>query len=366
MKRRQFISRALAGAVAGGSVVGCKPSAQSSNDSDCSNEVYKWKMVTSWPKGFPGTGVGADRLAHLIQEMSGGRIQIKLYGAGELVPALEVFDAVSNGVAEMGHSASYYWQGKGAAFNFFSTVPFGLNSAEMDAWLYEGGGIELWQELYRPFGLIPFPAGNTGMQMGGWFNKKINSLDDFKGLKMRIPGLGGQVITELGGVAVTLPGGELFTAMQTGTLDATEWSSPYNDLAMGLYKVAKYYYYPGWHEPGTTLECIVNKKMFEQLPQDLQAIVRGACQAVNMMVAADYLARNNEALASLQERHNVELLAFPNEVLERLHKVSAEVVRKSVEGDDLAQRCYDAYQAFRTQSIVWNKVSEDIYFDIRR
>ena len=243
--------------------------------------TYKWKMVTTWPKNFPGLGTGANKLAQLITEMSGGRIKVKVYGAKELVPAFEVFDAVSRGTAEMGHGASYYWKGKSEAAQFFSAVPFGLNAQEMNAWLYYGGGMELWQELYAPFNLIPAAAGNTGVQMGGWFNKEIKSVADLKGLKMRIPGLGGEVLKRAGGTPVSLPGGEIYTSLQSGAIDATEFVGPYNDLAFGLYKAAKHYYYPGWHEPGTTLEAMMNKKAFEALPKDLQSIVLNACKVVN-------------------------------------------------------------------------------------
>ena len=187
---------------------------------------HKWKMVTTWPKNFPGLGTGANKLAELIGEMSGGRITVKVYGAKELVPAFEVFDAVSRGTAEMGHGAAYYWKGKSEAAQFFSTVPFGMTAQEMNGWLYYGGGLELWTELYAGFDLVPAPAGNTGVQMGGWFNKEINSVDDLKGLKMRIPGLGGEVLKRAGGTPVNLPGGELFTSLQSGAIDATEWVGP--------------------------------------------------------------------------------------------------------------------------------------------
>ena len=197
-------------------------------------------------------------MAEAITKMSNGRINVKLYGAGELVPAFEVLDAVSRGTAEMGHSGAYYWKGKHEATQFFSSVPFGLNAMEMNSWLYYGGGLELWRELYAPFGVVPFPGGNSGVQMGGWFNKEINSVNDLNGLKMRIPGLGGEVLAKLGGVPVNIPGGEVFTSLQAGAIDAAEWVGPYNDLAFGLFKAAKYYYYPGWQEPGATLECVVN------------------------------------------------------------------------------------------------------------
>ena len=265
MKRRDFIKQASVTAVA--TSVAVAPAIVSADTK------IKWKMVTTWPKNFPVLGTGANQLAKLITEMTGGRITVKVYGAGELVPAFEVFDAVSRGTAQLGHGSAYYWKGKIEEAQFFSTVPFGMNSQEMTAWLYYGGGMELWRESYEPFGLIPAAAGNTNVQMAGWFNKEINNVNDLKGLKMRIPGLGGEVLKRAGGTPVNLPGGELFSSLKTGAIDATEWVGPYNDLAFGLHKAAKYYYYPGWHEPGTTLEAIINKKAFEALPDDLKIIV---------------------------------------------------------------------------------------------
>ncbi|MFT5236033.1 MAG: TRAP-type mannitol/chloroaromatic compound transport system substrate-binding protein, partial [Shewanella sp.] len=197
-------------------------------------ETIEWKLVTSWPKNFPGLGMAPERFAKLVDEMSAGRLKIKVYGAGELMPAFEVFDAVSQGTVQMGHSAAYYWKGKTPAAQFFTSIPFGLNAQEMNGWLHYGGGMELWEEVYEPFGIIPLAGGNTGVQMGGWFNKEINSMEDLKGLKMRLPGLGGEVLKRVGGVPVTLPGRELFTALQTGAIDATEWVGPFNDLAFGL------------------------------------------------------------------------------------------------------------------------------------
>ena len=235
-------------------------------------KTYKWKLVTTWPKNYPGLGTAPENFAKKVEAMSGGRIQIKVFGAGQLVPAFEVFDAVSQGTAEVGHGAAYYWTGKSKATGFFTSVPFGLNAQEMNGWLHYGGGLELWRELYSPFNLIPFAGGSTGVQMAGWFNREINSMEDIKGLKMRIPGLGGDVITRAGGVSVTMPGGELYTSMQTGVIDATEWVGPYNDLAFGFHQVAKYYYYPGWHEPGPVLELIVNKDAYATLPEDLSLI----------------------------------------------------------------------------------------------
>ena len=275
MKRRYFVG----GLAAAASVAAC-----STEKTDCeqaaapSDERFEWSCVTSWPPKYPGMGMGVENLATRVEAASAGRLKIKVYGGGELVPAFEVFDAVSRGTVEMGHDASYYHKGKVDAAQFFTSIPFGLNYLELNGWLYYGGGLDLWRELYAPFNLIPIPCGNTGVQMGGWFNKQINTVDDLKGLKMRIPGLGGEVLRRAGGTPITLPGAEIFTSLQTGAIDATEWVGAYNDVSFGLHKAAKYYYYPGWHEPGTTLEALLNKKAFESLPADLQSIVKNACK----------------------------------------------------------------------------------------
>ncbi|MDE0363400.1 MAG: TRAP transporter substrate-binding protein, partial [Rhodospirillaceae bacterium] len=262
MKRREFIG----GLGGGAALAACTPQTQQQGVSS-SAERFSWKLVTTWLPNFPGLGTGVNTLARYIQEMSGGRMEITIYAAGELVPAFEVFDAVSQGSAEMGHGAAYYWRGKSEAAQFFATIPFGLNAHEQNAWLYYGGGLDLWREVYEPFNLMPFPAGNTGVQMGGWFNRPINSMADLHGLKMRIPGIGGEVLRRAGGTPVNLPLSEIFTALQTGSIDATEWVSPYNDVAIGLHQAARYYYYPGWQEPGPTLECIINRDAWNSLPE---------------------------------------------------------------------------------------------------
>ena len=325
---------------------------------------YSWKMVTTWPKNFPGLGTGAENLANLINKLSSGRIKITVYGAGELVPAFEIFDAVSRGIAELGHGSAYYWKGKNESLQFFSTVPFGLTANEMNAWLYYGGGQELWQKAYSKFNLVPMAAGNTGIQMAGWFNKEINSLDDLKGLKMRIPGLGGEVLKRAGGTPVNLPGGELFTALKTGTIDATEWVNPYNDLAFGLHKAAKYYYYPGWHEPGTTLECFLNKEIFDSLPEDLQNIITGAAKIANLDMLSEYIARNNEALKILKDKHKVSIMPLPDEVLEMLHNISNEVISEIAKKDKFSMQVYDSYKNFQKKTSEWSKISIKSYLNI--
>jgi len=322
-------------------------------------------MVTTWPKNFPGLGTGANALAELIGEMSGGRIRIKVYGASELVPAFEVFDAVSRGTVQMGHGAAYYWKGKSEAAQFFSSIPFGMTAQEMNGWLYHGGGLELWTELYAPFGLVPAAAGNTGVQMGGWFNKEINSVADLQGLKMRIPGLGGEVLKRAGGTPVNLPGGELFTSLQSGAIDATEWVGPYNDLAFGLYKAAKYYYYPGFHEPGTTLEAIVNKVALEGLSADLQSIVLNACKVVNLDMLAEYTARNPAALETLLKQHAVDMRPYPDDVIAKLRTLSEEVVAEIAQKDELSQKVFASYQKFLSQAREWTRISEISYLRAR-
>ena len=358
MKRRDFMKKVGAGSVAVGAGLAAAGAAQAKSK-------YKWKMVTTWPKNFPGLGTGANKLAELITEMSGGRIRVKVYGAKELIPAFEVFDAVSRGTAEVGHGAAYYWKGKSEAAQFFSTVPFGLTAQEMNGWMYYGGGLPLWEELYRNFNLIPAPAGNTGVQMGGWFNKEINSVADLKGLKMRIPGLGGEVLQRAGGTPVNLPGGELFTSLQSGAIDATEWVGPYNDLAFGLYKAAQYYYYPGFHEPGTTLEAIFNREAFAALPEDLQSIVRNACKVVNQDMLAEYTARNPAALQELTKKYRVELRRYPDDVIQRLRELSDEVVAEIAQKDEFSQKVYASYAKFLKQSKAWSAVSELTYLQAR-
>ena len=333
---------------------------------EVAQQNFEWKMVTTWQKNYPGLGTAPEYFAELVERMSNGRLKIKVYGAGQLVPALEVFDAVSQGTVEMGHGAAYYWKGKVPASVFFTTVPFGLNAQEMNGWLHFGGGLELWREVYAPFNLVPFAGGNSGVQMAGWFNREINSLADLKGLKMRIPGLGGEVITRAGGEAVTIPGGELYTALQTGVIDATEWVAPYNDLASGFHQVAKYYYYPGWHETGSTLEMIINKEAWESLPADLQAMVEAASRAANQHMLDEYTARNNAALVTLIEEHDVQLRRLPDDVLIELRRLSNQVLTELTENDPLAGRVHESQKAFQKQVSDYHEISEEAYYKARR
>lgn len=328
-------------------------------------QTYKWKMVTSWPKNFPGLGQGPETFSRYVNEMSNGRLQVKVFGAGQLVPGLEVFDAVAAGTAEMGHAGAYYWKGKMPASPIFSAIPFGMNAQEMNGWLHYGGGLELWQALYQPFGVIPFAGGSTGVQTAGWFKKEINSVEDLKGLKMRIPGLGGEVLKKVGGLPVTLTGGELFTALQTGAIDATEWVGPYNDLAFGLHKSADYFYYSGWHEPSTILEFLVNEEAFNELPADLQAIVKVAMRATNQDMLDEYTARNNDALQTLVNEHNVELRALPDDVMQALKEASQKVIEEQIAADPQFAAIYQSYNDFYQKVRSFHQLTEAGYYQNR-
>jgi len=341
------------------------PAGGGSGDAAPDTTVHRWKLITTWPKNLPALGTAPERMAERIRRMSNGRLDIRVYGAGELVGAFEVFDAVSQGTAQMGNGAAYYWRSKLPVAAIFATVPFGMTAQEMNGWLHHGGGLALWRELYEPFGVIPMAAGNTGVQMGGWFNREIRSVADLKGLKMRIPGLGGEVLQRVGGVPVTIPGGEIFTSMQTGVIDATEWVGPYNDLAFGLHTVAKYYYYPGWQEPGATIESIVNAEAWGALPEDLQTILETAVRFANDDVLAEFTAMNAQALETLVGEHGVTLRAFPPDVLASLQQASAEVVRELGGSDPLARRILDAQAEFSLRVREYHRISEQAYLEAR-
>ncbi|MET1255279.1 TRAP transporter substrate-binding protein [Aliikangiella maris] len=358
MKRRQFV--AVAGSAGLLAACGQKQDCDNRIEGNTSQpeKVIEWNMVTTWPPGFQGLGTGAEHLAELIGKLSNGRLKVKVYGAGELVPPLQVFDAVSSGSVEMGHGASYYWKGKLPAASFFSSVPFGLNSQEMNGWLLKGGGLQLWQELYAPFNLIPMPAGNSDMQMAGWFNKEINSIEDLKGLKMRIPGLGGEVLKRAGGNPELIAGGEIFSALEMGRIDAAEFVGPYNDLAFGFYKAAKYYYYPGWQEPGTTLEALINQQAYAALPEDLQQIVKSACLIANEDILAEFTEKNSDALKTLVEKHGVQVKRLPQAVLDHLEQISEKLVEEQAQANELSRRIYDSYLNFKNKSKVWKTMKQ--------
>jgi TRAP-type mannitol/chloroaromatic compound transport system substrate-binding protein len=325
---------------------------------------YRWKLVTTWPKNLPGLGAAPENFARYVNEMSNGRLEVRVFGAGEIVPAFEVFDAVSQGAAEVGHGASYYWKGKIPAAVFFTAVPFGMTAQEMNGWLHYGGGLELWQELYAPFGVIPFAGGSTGVQMAGWFNRELRSAKDLSGLKMRIPGLAGEVFDAAGGTAVRIAGGEVYTSMQTGVIDAVEWVGPYNDRTLGLNEVAEFYYYPGWHEPGAMLEFTVNAAAFQELPSDLQAIVRYAARAANQNMLDEFTARNNESLQQLLAA-GTQLRHLPDDVLNLLYEKSVEAMMNLRTSDAMAEEIAVSYEAFSKNVRAYHEISERAYLNAR-
>jgi TRAP-type mannitol/chloroaromatic compound transport system substrate-binding protein len=329
------------------------------------SEVIEWKLVTTWPKGLPGLGAAPENFARRVNEASGGRLRIKVFGAGEIVPAFEVFDAVSGGVAEVGHGAAYYWKGKIPAAVFYTAVPFGMTAQEVNGWLHYGGGLTLWRELYAPFGVIPFAGGSTGVQMAGWFNKRLNSREDLVGLKMRIPGLAGEVFDAAGGSAVRIAGGEVYTSMQTGVIDAVEWVGPYNDRTLGLMEVGEYYYYPGWHEPGAMLETIVNADALAALPEDLQAIVRIAARATNTDMLDDFTANNSESLQILLSDFDTQVLPLPDDVMDALYEQSQAAIQALIDADPMAKKIAASYFVFLEKVRTYHEISERAYLNGR-
>ncbi len=376
MKRRDFLKKAglgaataAAGAAGIASLVSCakeeeKKKEEAKAPAVQTKKIIKWKMATTWPPKLPVLQTGAERLAERIKELSDGRLQIQVFAGGELVPPLETFQAVSDGTVQCGSGAAYYWAGKEPAVQWFAAVPFGMNAQGMAAWFHGGDGLKLWEETYAPFGIIPRPGGSTGVQMGGWFNKKINSIDDYKGLKMRIPGLGGKVIAKAGGTVVLTPGGEIFTNLERGVIDATEWVGPYHDLRMGFYQAAKYYYYPGWHEPGTYLEFMFNKKAYESLPRDLQLIIDAACAENEIWTLAQFDANNGAALQTLITKHNVKVYKFPDKVINALRPLAQEVVEEQAAKTPMAAKVNESFKKFQKIVGGWGQISEKAYYDI--
>ena len=357
MHRRQFLKTAGLGAAG----VAAAPFVSTAS----ANETYTWDMVTSWPKNFPALGTGANDFARRVEQLSNGRMRIRVHGAGELVPALEVFDAVAAGTAEMGHSASYYWRGKVAASQFFTAVPFGMTTTEMNAWLYHGGGQELWDEIYSNHNLKPFAVGNTGTQMAGWFKKEINSLDDMQGLKLRLPGLAGEAMNGIGVSTVNMAGSEIFTSLQTGALDAADWVGPYNDLAFGLHQVADYYYTSVWNEPSAVLEGTINLDAWNALPEDLQDVIREAARASNLAMISELAYRNAQALETLVEEHGVQLRTFPEDVMAALYESSKQAIQRQVESDEESRRVYESYSAVQKVVRPFTDVGEYAYLKSR-
>jgi TRAP-type mannitol/chloroaromatic compound transport system substrate-binding protein len=348
MQRREFIKTATlatGGVAVGGVAAGALFAAPA-----VAEERRELTMITTWPRNTPGVGVNAERFAETVTGLTGGRLKIRLHGAGELVPPFESLDAVSGGTADLCHSSPYYWVGKHKAFNYFTGIPFGLTAQETAAWIAFGGGQQLWEELYAGFGVQPFYAGSSGTQAGGWFRKEITSVDDFKGLKFRIAGLGGEVMRRMGATTVMIPAGEIGPALMSGAVDGADWIGPWNDLAFGLYRAARYYYMPGLLEPGPSLEIIFNKKVYESLPADQKLAVRTAAAATAHETLADFTYHNTQSLAPLLREHGVQLRHFGDDVVQAMALHSAEATDELGGSDPLTARVHASFKQFLADS----------------
>jgi TRAP-type mannitol/chloroaromatic compound transport system substrate-binding protein len=355
MDRRSFLTRS--GTVAAAAATLSAPAIAQS--------IRELKMVTSWPKGFPGLGTSAERLGHAITTTTGGRLKVQVFAAGELVSAFEAFDAVSSGVADMYHSGEYYWEKRSPAFNFFAAVPFGFTADEMAAWTHFGGGQELWDEVSSGFNIKSLLATNTGVQMGGWFNKEVKGPESYAGLRYRMPGLGGEVLRRLGAVVINLPGGEITSALKSGAIDASEWVGPWNDMALGLHKVSKYYYYPGFHEPGTAIVLGINKKLWDGLSADDRNAITAAATAEYTLSLAEFNTNNAKSLEQLNQDTSIEIRKFDDSLLQALGKASGEVLADAAQKDALTRRVYDSYISFWRRANRWADLAERGYLNAR-
>ncbi len=350
MKRRDFLKGAALGSVALPSALAAKSG-------------MTLKMATSWPARMPILQTTADYFADRVAQMTNGELKIKIYPANTLVPALGVFDAVSAGQIDLYHSGTYYWTGKNSAFSIFAGTPFGMVDNEIAAWMRFGGGLDLWRDVAAQYNLYPLLGGNTGMQMGGWFRKPVNSLKDLKGLKMRIPGLGAEILTKLGVNTVMMAGGEIYLALERNVIDASEWVSPALDLSVGFHKVAKYYY-TSWHEPASTAEFVFNKKLWDSLPKDFKAVLEVASFDANARMSAEAQAKNAVALKELIKL-GVEIKTFPKDVVEAAKVAMADVVKEhSAKNKDFV-RVWKSYSSFLEEQKDWTKTGFLRYLEIR-
>ena len=374
IRRRDIVAGAAALATGAGVVGALRPkerTAPKSKRSDTlaapslSKNRKQFRLATSWPKDFPGLGQMPNRFSEAMHQMSDGLIEVKVFAAGELVGATECFDATSTGAADMYHAAEYYWQGKSRGFSFFTAIPMGMTAAEIMGWIDFGGGQELWDKLSARFNVKAFQCGNTGHQTGGWFRKKMETLEDFKGLRMRMPGLGGEIIRQLGGTAVTLPGGEIYQALQSGSIDATEWVGPWNDLALGFYREAPYYYAPGFHEPSASLSLGVNLDVWNGLNPTEQSMIRYACKSANDASIGEYTFKNGQALEELKTKHGIEPQFFSTEILKRVGEISDAVVDDFGNADPLTRSIADSYFKTRNQMRHWTEMSDGRYIAAR-
>ncbi len=361
MKRRELLRNALIG---GATLTACgdKSNSEASAPAIHTQKKVRWRMASSFPPSLDTLYGGAEVLANKVREMTGGNFDIKVYPGGELVPPLEILDSVQKGAIQAGQTASYYYVGKNPALAFDCCVPFGMTARQQAAWLHQGGGLELTRSLFSDFSILNFPAGNTGAQMGGWFKREVNGLSDMQGLKMRIPGLGGQVMSELGVAVQTLPGGEIYTALERGAIDATEWVGPYDDEKLGFHKVAKYYYYPGWWEPGPSLSFYVNQTEWSKLSAEYKAIFSAAAKEAEVGMTARYDALNPDALNRLL-KEGVQLRPFGQELLDKAFTVAEQLLEESARKDPEYNKIYTPWKKARQSAFRWFGTAEAAYAD---
>jgi TRAP-type mannitol/chloroaromatic compound transport system substrate-binding protein len=360
LERRRFIVKAGGALVVAGTVAAVEA------PNVIAQPKIQWRMSTSWTPALDVNLGAAQRFAKIVGEMSGGRFQIEVFPAGQIMGAFECFDAAAQGKIEAFHSGSLFWEARDPAFQWFTTVPFGMNPAGMAAWLYQGDGLALWEETYAPFNLVVRPGNATAPEMGGWFRKKVTTINDYKGLRMRIPGLGGKVVARAGATVVTTPGGEIYAALERGVIDTSEYIGPYDDMKLGLHMTARYYYYPGWHQPGTTNEFVFNKKAYEALSVDLRRTLDHATAAVAVYGHADFHVRNAIALERLRTefKEKVEILQYPTPMLRDLKKLATEVVRDESEKSPMARKVHASYTKFQALVGPWDHVAEGAYHQL--
>jgi TRAP-type mannitol/chloroaromatic compound transport system substrate-binding protein len=361
MQRRRFIVKA------GGALVAAGATAVVEAPNVIAQPKVQWRMPTAWPPTLDVLQGAAQRLAQVVDEISGGRFRIDVFPAGQLMPPLDVFDAASQGTVEAFCAGPIFWDAREPAVQWFATVPFGMNCAGMSAWFYQGDGLKLWEETYAAFNLVPRPGGAVGPEMGGWFRKKVTTIADYKGLRMRIPGLGGKVVARAGATVITMPAGEIYSALERGVLDTSEFIAPHDDMKLGLHQTARYYYYPGWHQPGTTLEFGFNKRAYEALPVDLRRILdHAAADVYGVYGLTDFHARNAIALERLKTefKGKVEILPLPGPVLRDLRKLAAEVVKEESEKTPMARKVHASFTKFQAQLAGWARISEGAYHQL--
>lgn len=356
MNRRNFLRASVATSAVSASLLSTTTQAKNPRT---------FRLASSWPKNFPGIGTGVERIAENVARLSNGALNVKTFAAGELVSSLEVMDAVSAGGAHLGHTTSYYAIGKNPAFNFFATIPFGMTANEHYAWIRFGGGQALWDELGAQFGVKPLLAGNSGPQMGGWFIKEIKSLKDLQGKRLRYPGLGGELLRQVGATPVNIPGGELFTALQSGTVDGVEWISPWNDLAFGLQRVCKHYYYPGFHEPGHAFALYINLELWNSLSKQEQAVFEAATEMENSIMPGEYNAHNQDSLERLVNEHDVQVHQWPHDIIARLEGIVEKVISDDAQRDPFARKVYDSWKSFLENQKKWSEISVTPYLNSR-